>query len=345
MGSKGLARILALAALAVVPACGSDRGADKTSPGPSRAVADKGTAIEKIDTGYAPTDVWHSFKTKFGETIDCVDFFQQPGAKMLAAMGRPVTTMPIPPPQSTGAEAQMQHSRGKASGDALSEVMFNGSPDEDGNSRSCPDGSVPILRWGKSPSIGNPAAPRASHKSPPLAQPPTSMQAKSTPPGTLRPELELTAAPPPPASGACSQQFSQGDLSNEFDAYGHVQQTLYPGSSTALGSDWATLSIYDPVPPYDTTLCAVTEDSHTLMQLWTYSGWGFQGFGCSCGGTTGIPCTQTVEVGWVVDPIGNSCNNGGLCLCGTNTTLPIQIGTSVRTDARHRGHCVGGASC
>jgi hypothetical protein len=28
-----------------------------------------------------------------------------------------------------------------------------------------------------------------------------------------------------------------------------------------------------------------------------------------------------------------------------STTLPIQIGTSVRTDARHRGHCVGGASC
>jgi hypothetical protein len=89
---------------------------------------------EFIDSRYTKSDVRHSFKTKFGEVIDCIDFFAQPGVKALMARGIPITTAVPPSPE------------GSTSSSVLSDDAFNGQPDADGLPRSCPQESVPILR-------------------------------------------------------------------------------------------------------------------------------------------------------------------------------------------------------
>ncbi len=88
-----------------------------------------------VEARYAAADVRHSFRTRFGETIDCIDFFAQPGVKALAARGTPITELPAPAkrPQLTAASA-------------LSLAVFDGSPDEDGNPRLCSDTTVPYVR-------------------------------------------------------------------------------------------------------------------------------------------------------------------------------------------------------
>jgi hypothetical protein len=40
---------------------------------------------------YTPQDVRHTFNALGGDTIDCVDFFAEPGVKALAAQGTPLT--------------------------------------------------------------------------------------------------------------------------------------------------------------------------------------------------------------------------------------------------------------
>lgn len=87
-----------------------------------------------LDSLYRPSDVKHSFHTKFNETVDCVDYFAQPGAKSLAARGKPLTVLPPPRPRPP----------------KLPDYAFDGSPDDQGNARSCPNGSVPLLRLGAS---------------------------------------------------------------------------------------------------------------------------------------------------------------------------------------------------
>lgn len=86
-----------------------------------------------LDSRYAPNEVRHSFHTKFGETIDCVDFFAQPGVKALAARGTPITELPAP-----AAQPKVP--------DALKDILFTGTPDDEGQPRACPRDSVPILR-------------------------------------------------------------------------------------------------------------------------------------------------------------------------------------------------------
>lgn len=84
-----------------------------------------------LDQRYTATDVRHSFRTKFGETIDCIDFFAQSGVKRLAELGHPITELPATPPIDRS---------------ALPDFAFNGAPDENGAPRECPAGTVPILR-------------------------------------------------------------------------------------------------------------------------------------------------------------------------------------------------------
>jgi hypothetical protein len=92
---------------------------------------------------YVQSDVKYSFHTKFGETIDCVDFFAQPGVKALAAAGHPITQLPMPATQPS------TQSSSKPSDDA-----FLGDPDDEGRPRACPATTVPILRITAS-DIGN----------------------------------------------------------------------------------------------------------------------------------------------------------------------------------------------
>jgi len=116
---------------------GCDGGPTPTEPVPiavaaaATPVADS-TELSRIQTflnaRYATSDVQYSFHTIFGETIDCIDFFSQPGVKQMAAAGRPLTNVPVvsPPPVSPHPPK------------ALQEVSFNGQLDDEGHSRACP---------------------------------------------------------------------------------------------------------------------------------------------------------------------------------------------------------------
>ena len=89
-----------------------------------------------LDARYTSADVWYSFHTKFGETVDCIDFFAQPGVKEMRAEGRGPTQLPVvdPPPNPPHLSQ------------ALLDVAFDGRPDDQGNPRACPHRSVPMLR-------------------------------------------------------------------------------------------------------------------------------------------------------------------------------------------------------
>ena len=109
-------------------------------PNTAHEPTDEARIQEFLDTRYTARDVRHSFKTKLGEAIDCIDFFAQPGVKALAARGTPITEMPnfeIP--------ADVQ-ARLDAKPPAKDDPAFDGAPDEDGNARACPDATVPTLR-------------------------------------------------------------------------------------------------------------------------------------------------------------------------------------------------------
>ena len=86
-------------------------------------------------TSYASSDVKYSFETKFGENIDCIDFYAQPSVKAMIKQGRTVLTRPpadlptIPAPSTPPAVS----------------AAFGGEPDQNGHSRRCPAGSVPVM--------------------------------------------------------------------------------------------------------------------------------------------------------------------------------------------------------
>jgi hypothetical protein len=87
-----------------------------------------------LDSLYKRSDVVSSFRTKFGEDIDCIDFYAQPSVKALIARGKQVKIPhPAPPPPSS-------------TPDPLADIEFNGQPDENGNPRQCPANAVPYIR-------------------------------------------------------------------------------------------------------------------------------------------------------------------------------------------------------
>jgi hypothetical protein len=81
-----------------------------------------------LDSRYTAADVRHSFTTKFAETIDCIDFYAQPGVKALVARGVPIEKIPTVSPNAA------------ANPGPLSDVMFNGDPDESGRPRRARQG-------------------------------------------------------------------------------------------------------------------------------------------------------------------------------------------------------------
>ena len=98
--------------------------------------ADRARVQAFLDRRYTSNDVKHSFHTKFNETIDCIDFFAQPGVKQLAAQGRPITALP-----AVDSAPQSSHPPKD-----LPDVAFNGQPDDQGNPRACPPDTVPVVR-------------------------------------------------------------------------------------------------------------------------------------------------------------------------------------------------------
>ena len=82
-----------------------------------------------LDSRYKASDVTHSFRTQLGDTIDCIDFFAQPGVRSLAASGTPIQKLPPSVARPPGTDP-----------------LFDGKPDQNGNLRQCPEGTVPQVR-------------------------------------------------------------------------------------------------------------------------------------------------------------------------------------------------------
>lgn len=124
----------AVVGCAVDAAPPGDRGplANDTSAG---AQSEAARVQRFLDARYTAADVRHSFRTKMGETIDCVDFDAQPGVKMARAMG-----LDVPRPEPAPALAAA------ANVDPAEDYSFNGAPDDDGHVRACAGDSVPIIR-------------------------------------------------------------------------------------------------------------------------------------------------------------------------------------------------------
>ncbi|MGA3135145.1 MAG: neprosin family prolyl endopeptidase [Terracidiphilus sp.] len=92
-----------------------------------------------LDSRYTQNDVRHTFKTKFGEQIDCIDFYAQPGVKKLAARGMKIASIPQLAPLAYPVKPA-------SASWTTEDLSFNGQRDQDGNPRACPAGTVPQLR-------------------------------------------------------------------------------------------------------------------------------------------------------------------------------------------------------
>jgi hypothetical protein len=93
-----------------------------------------------LDARYKRSDVVSSFHTKFGEDIDCVDFYAQPAVRAMMARGqKPPIVYASEMPGAVGPLPEINSG-------PLADVAFNGKPDENGNPRKCFGASVPMVR-------------------------------------------------------------------------------------------------------------------------------------------------------------------------------------------------------
>ena len=259
--------LLGATCLAAV-ACGQGVGADGTpsgaSTGPQSAAGEKARIRAYLDERYTAADVRHSFHSKLGETIDCVDFFAQGGVKELARRGTPITELPAPARRPIAAHA------------APDDVAFDGSLDEEGNARACSDTTVPFVRW----SID--AIEQAGGLDAFIAH------QRKVPVEILKPgDASGSSDRGTPGGGRAEGTTEQGTAPDGAGpTYGHAQ-AQYNGSASTFTKTSATLAIWDPT---------VSGNDHSLAQTWTTSPGGLWSSKVPCS-----PCVQTVEVGWTVD--------------------------------------------
>ena len=90
-----------------------------------------------LDARYLATDVWRTFETKLGQTIDCIDWSAQPSVKAMAAKGTPITKIPTPPPLPNGMVNASS---------TIPDWGFNGAPDKNGVPRTCAPKGVAMVR-------------------------------------------------------------------------------------------------------------------------------------------------------------------------------------------------------
>ena len=88
-----------------------------------------------LDARYMAKDVWRTFVSASGQTIDCIDWFAQPSVKAMAAKGTPIAHIPTPPPLPSGVV--------KAS---IPDWALNGAPDVNGVPRTCAPNGVAMVR-------------------------------------------------------------------------------------------------------------------------------------------------------------------------------------------------------
>ncbi len=250
----------ALAACQMLAGCSAETAteADKvgTTRSPVQATQDSETQRIQawIESQYSQSAVHHSYRTQYAEDIDCVDFFEQPSFHTHPGRKRPAA---VP-------HAPTHHDSVNPSAAAFS--VGDGSIDENGNSRVCPDGSVPIVR----PSVdrikavgGLDAWLAAGRRKAPAVS------------------VESAKEPLPP--------------SNVTFHYAWGVPIFYPNDGTGyqMGS---TLAVYNP---YDNV--GAPSDEHSISQIWLVSGGGV--YCATTPPTISANCEQTLEVGWNVDSL------------------------------------------
>jgi hypothetical protein len=221
-----------------------------------------------LDSRYTASDVKHSFQTKAGQTIDCIDFFAQPGVKSRAARGRPITQIPT-----------FSHHDVPGAGPGYD--AFDGQPDENGSSRKCPDGTVAQVHLSadRIKSIGGLDALRhhVRHAAPPV---------------------NLYALPP----GCPGAGFTTCQGQPDWTDYAHVI-SAWTGTNTSNVGD--IMSINQPAVPQTS---GIDDHSLTQLWVLSGTGFADFGCSCINGGTGSPQCTQSVETGITVDNVLNSSN-------------------------------------
>ena len=140
---RQFAGAVCLAASAALIGCssGSPTAAPGGSPGapapggaaPHAASPDEALRMQRfIDAQYDQADVVYSFRTRFGEDIDCVPEAAHPAYKAAIRSGITAPTLVAPPPQTVGAGAVPS--------------SFDGTLDDNGRTRSCPPDAAPVMR-------------------------------------------------------------------------------------------------------------------------------------------------------------------------------------------------------
>jgi hypothetical protein len=184
-----------------------------TPPATSAPLAEGERVRAFIEARYPSAAVRHSFRTTLGQTVDCVDFFQMPGVRAMAARGEPITEMPKPP----GAQP----------------ARVSEGTDEDGHERLCPEGTVLQIRVTPDDVAregGLDAYERVRRKHAPARVP----QASTAGVGTQ------TAGGPPPTMWPC--------VSGEFHEYAHVIGDIVD-QTPGVGFGMDTMAVYAPPLP------------------------------------------------------------------------------------------------
>jgi hypothetical protein len=235
---------LCLGAVLATVGCSGNHGSTSTGNGsgaPSlpAVVASHGTATsirDFLDARYRAQDVQHSFRTALGQDIDCIDFFAQPGVRALAARGQAIPSIPALP----ALPADFKPGEPAVSADPLpSGVLFDGSADDNGSARSCPEGTVPEVR------ITPEQVERAGGVE------------------AFRKAVHTKVAPakPKPLKGGPDEY---GDCNgDDYEGYAHVYGQLLTPFPQALTAGSSTMSIYGPNIPDASVAYA-----HSIAQTW-----------------------------------------------------------------------------
>jgi hypothetical protein len=281
-------------AAGLLPSCSSTPtpSASATAvPGVAASSAEDQRVQAFLDSRYTSGDVKHSFRTKFGETIDCIDFFAQASVKRLAAHGTPIPNIPTPP------SSKLQDRRGPHTS-PLPDYMFNGSLDENGNSRACEGTTVPMLRI-TAEQVKQSWSDTSSHRSTTKSGPP--MAGAAPAPQTQDVLYDDAGVGGVHAQVSVDQSRTPPPLAPKpLDSlgYAHVVQSLYPG-----GSGSANITEGGAIGSIN-TITIPADYSHSLIQVWMTSGWAFKAQPGSCGVFVAgaPPCVQSVETGWIASP-------------------------------------------
>ena len=251
----------------------SDRGVRSLQTDASAVDAGDAAQIQAwIDAKfYNDSEIVSTFYTKFGERIDCIDFYSQRSVQAFVRQGVQIDATSLPPPATPPSDVPPAI--------VAPGVAFTGELDQYGNPRQCPSTAVPITR-------------------------PTVEQVEAA--GGLALYKSATAHKPPPCGNTCTGQ----QTCFEHDCYlnGGQPTTTYEhatGIQTSFSSSPYGMLTYMPI-----YLPTVSGGEHSHSQIWMQTGqcenWYSNGGPQQCPTGNGVQnqAVQSVEAGWNVDGSG-----------------------------------------